>query len=376
VDSPSAQTVDQIRTRNRATLMSYLGRSEDGPAVDNTSQDARGLYASSDHWGQNPFAPDGQFKAMKTDEHWRTMFEWGEKTMPHPFMYTVVLYHETEDPKVFWVEDDGLGMVTWRGGFVYANRHMWKIQFNDEGRVCFETEYFSPIAKFRIDLTELPQWDYNAERLRIGLEPVVLPRKGRTHTYPLLIEPAKQAVPDDEAARRIRAAVERFKVADRFVEGSYDAAGRWVPDPEVVECLADDFVYELPWTPDGMLKMYDADERLAFSQFLAKSVADVRIIKKYFWATTDPTVFIFEDEREATVTWRGGGTYRNRHIGVLRFNSDGKLMRWCEYFDPAQMFTMDATKWPEWDYNETRAEVGLDPVPLTWEETHGLLPLP
>jgi len=365
----STTSVEAIRARNRATLEKYLGRGEAGePVIFDGSPDSL-AFTSNDHRVQIPFSPPGQFRELRREDM-SGMLEWVENTFPAPFQYTIALTHETEDPRVFWTEDHGLGMTTWRGGFVYANRHVMQFRFDDEGDICYECEYFDPASKFRIDLTPLPEWDYNQERVRVGLEPVVMPPKGRTHTYPLLVEPAKQATPDVKAQKHIQDMVQRFKTEDRFLEGRFDAKGTWVPDQELLAGLAEDFSYELPWTPDGMLKLYDSQERLALSQFLAKSMSDFRLVKQYFWATTDPTVFIFEDEREATVTWRGGGTYRNRHVGVIRFNSKGDLLSWCEYLNPMQFFTMDGTEWPEWDVNEERARVGLGPVLFSWERTH------
>jgi ketosteroid isomerase-like protein len=173
---------------------------------------------------------------------------------------------------------------------------------------------------------------------------------------------------DDEIRARNR------KIIDQWLAGPEKGVDPWyVPGSPARAVLSDDFVFEIPFSPRGMLKVYRGEEREAFWEFLGKSVKDYSYTKQYFYETSDPYTFITEDEGEGPVTWGSGGRYRNRHITVLRCNKEGKLCLYREYFNPQYHWpetTVDAGDGDTFDYNKERKRVGLEPVPLTREETH------
>jgi hypothetical protein len=182
-----------------------------------------------------------------------------------------------------------------------------------------------------------------------------------------------KAMTDDEIRARNRKAV------DIFLGGPEEGVDPWfVPGSPARDVLADDFVFEIPFSPRGMLKRYKGEEITAFFEFLGKSVKDYGYVTQYFFETSDPYTFITEDEGMGPVTWGGGGVYRNRHITLLRCNKEGKLCLYREYFNPQYHWPetmVDASDADTLDYNAERERVGLAPLPLTREQTHHMLPL-
>jgi ketosteroid isomerase-like protein len=172
----------------------------------------------------------------------------------------------------------------------------------------------------------------------------------------------------DDIRARNRTAV------DIFLAGPEDGVDPWyVPGSPAREVLADDFVFEIPFSPRGMLKQYRGHQIVDFFEFLGKSVGDYAYRKQYFWATDDPYTFVTEDEGMGPVQWGGGGIYRNRHITLLRCNEEGRISLYREYFNPQYHWPekmVDTNEGDTFDYNAERARVGLEPVAVTWEETH------
>jgi hypothetical protein len=180
----------------------------------------------------------------------------------------------------------------------------------------------------------------------------------------------------DEIRARNRATI------DRILADPAPGEPPWFANGEVVgSCLADDFVFELPFAPNGEPKAFGGKDRDEFFTFLMTSVLAFSYIKTYLFETNDPCVFITEDEAEGTVTWRGGGVYHQRHMTLLRCDQEGKLQLWREYcspnayFYPVESSDENETSVPEWDYNEERVRVGLDPGSFTWDQTHVMPPL-
>jgi ketosteroid isomerase-like protein len=164
------------------------------------------------------------------------------------------------------------------------------------------------------------------------------------------------------------------KVVEKFLAGPESGVEPWfVPGSPAHALLADDFLFEIPFSPRGMPKRYPAGKWVELFEFLGESVKDYEYTKRYFYDTSDPYTFLTEDEGHGPVTWGTGGVYRNRHITIIRCNEEGKVCLYREYFNPQYHWPetmVDATEADLFDYNEERERVGLDRVSATWEETH------
>lgn len=101
----------------------------------------------------------------------------------------------------------------------------------------------------------------------------------------------------------------------------------------LVERFADDAVMELPFAPGKMTKRYDGKVAIAeFQRFARDSFREFSMAVDAIHETADPHVVIAEHRSDAVVA-ENGRPYRNRYVTIFTFDDDGKIARWCEYYD-------------------------------------------
>lgn len=102
---------------------------------------------------------------------------------------------------------------------------------------------------------------------------------------------------------------------------------------ELLERLADAAMLELPFAPGGMPKTLTGkpairdfllDTRTRFSAF-SMSIDSIH-------ETSDAQVVVAEHRSDGVVA-ANGRPYRNRYVTVYKFDSDGRVVTWREYFD-------------------------------------------
>ena len=101
---------------------------------------------------------------------------------------------------------------------------------------------------------------------------------------------------------------------------------------DMLDLLDDEFLFELPYGPEGMppsfdKKMFGPMQSATFKMFGSFSLQPVE-----FHPLLDPAGLVVEYQSEAVVA-ATGEPYRNRYIGVFRFR-DGKVLSWREYHNP------------------------------------------
>ncbi len=103
---------------------------------------------------------------------------------------------------------------------------------------------------------------------------------------------------------------------------------------ELVEHFADDAVMELPFAPGKMAREHRGKEAIAaFQVFARDSFSEFAMTIDAVHATADPNVVIAEHRSDAVVA-ANGRPYRNRYVTVFRFDEDGRIVLWREYYDP------------------------------------------
>jgi ketosteroid isomerase-like protein len=129
--------------------------------------------------------------------------------------------------------------------------------------------------------------------------------------------------PADEAALRERNEALIGTIMELISTGHFD---------DVVELLADDFTFELPYGPAGMPPSFDRAtyaglQTSTFKMFSAFELEPVELHR-----TLDPDALVAEYRSNAVVA-ASGEPYRNRYIGVFAFR-DGKVRSWKEFHNP------------------------------------------
>jgi len=102
---------------------------------------------------------------------------------------------------------------------------------------------------------------------------------------------------------------------------------------ELLDGLADTAILEMPFAPGGMTKTHVG--KAAIRAFLLQtrtlfSTFTMSIDSVY--ATSDPDVVVAEHRSEGVLA-ANGRPYRNRYVTVYRFDGDGRVVNWREYFD-------------------------------------------
>ena len=101
----------------------------------------------------------------------------------------------------------------------------------------------------------------------------------------------------------------------------------------MVELMADDLVFELPYGPKGMPGRFESKrkfQRLQAGMFPLFSRFALELVEVH--PTLDPSMLVAEYRSDAQVK-KNGAPYQNRYIGVFRFR-EGKICFWREFHNP------------------------------------------
>jgi uncharacterized protein len=96
--------------------------------------------------------------------------------------------------------------------------------------------------------------------------------------------------------------------------------------------LTDDFVFELPFGPEGFKGPFDKASFDAMQQATFRAFDDFRLTVTEVHTCADSGAVVVEYASDATVA-ANGRPYRNRYIGVFRVRDD-QLTFWREFNDP------------------------------------------
>ena len=112
-----------------------------------------------------------------------------------------------------------------------------------------------------------------------------------------------------------------------------DLAGRMRVE-ELVDCFAGDAVMELPFAPGRMARRHEGKPAIAdFQRFARDSFSTFSMTVDAVHETTDPHVVIAEHHSDGVVR-ANGRPYRNTYVTLIRFDDDGLVTNWREYYDP------------------------------------------
>lgn len=111
------------------------------------------------------------------------------------------------------------------------------------------------------------------------------------------------------------------KVLDAFAAGDLDT---------LMDCLADDVVFEFPYSNEG-----DVIDKAAAGNLIGFVVRTfdrraISIDRVYELAHDDGLILEYSSQFEAT---RVGVAYQNRYVAIFEFR-DGLITRWREYANP------------------------------------------
>jgi len=104
---------------------------------------------------------------------------------------------------------------------------------------------------------------------------------------------------------------------------------------ELVGHFAPDAVMELPYAPGGMARRHDGRDAIAeFQRFARDSFSSYTNEVDALHATADDPDTVFVELRGHGVVAENGRPYEQTYVLVLRFDDDGRLLLWREYYDP------------------------------------------
>ena len=136
-------------------------------------------------------------------------------------------------------------------------------------------------------------------------------------------------------AKTLMTHAERTKRADAAIAGTREffAALEASDIPRFLKIWADDGVQEMPYAPPGFPNRLDGKAAIE-KQYgpLPAAYDGMTFPLESLRATDDPNVVIAEFR--GSIGLKSGGRYDNRYVGVFKFNDEGKLIHYSEYFDP------------------------------------------
>lgn len=135
--------------------------------------------------------------------------------------------------------------------------------------------------------------------------------------------------------RTLAPASSRDDRAGVAVEGvrEFFAALEAMDIPRFLEVWAEDGIQEMPYAPGAFPRRLVGKSALA-GQYgpLPTAFTEMKFVLRRLVTTSEPGVVLAE--WDGAIGLKAGGRYDNRYVGIFRFNSDGKLAQFTEYFDP------------------------------------------
>jgi ketosteroid isomerase-like protein len=103
--------------------------------------------------------------------------------------------------------------------------------------------------------------------------------------------------------------------------------------PRFLRVWAADGVQEMPYSPGAFPKRLEGRAAIE-KQYgpLPTAYTGMRFPLRRLVATEEPGVVLAE--YDGSIGLKSGGRYDNRYVGVFKFNDEGKLAHYTEYFDP------------------------------------------
>jgi ketosteroid isomerase-like protein len=102
---------------------------------------------------------------------------------------------------------------------------------------------------------------------------------------------------------------------------------------ELVDLFADDAVMELPFAPGRMARSHVGKPAIGdFQRFARETFSEFSMTVEAIHETTDPHLVIAE-HRSVAVVAENGRPYRNHYVTFFRFDDDGRITSWREFYD-------------------------------------------
>lgn len=350
-----------IRRANRRALERFMG--QDGLPWWEEGADQSGF--APDFLFQNPWTPPGLRGAGVTaPQDTREFFRWLQAAVTR-FDVRFEKIHEMEDPYTFWMEYYGDGECSWGQGGRYEQLEVTFVRFDTEGRLKRYVEHYDPTRFLRSVGETVPHFSYAADRERRGMS-------------------RRSAEPDDLAAY-----IDRRRLQDQADEGRLDLAsmddaaralmrdanlrtlGRvlengarpwWETIGHAYGDISDEFTVELPHFGHFGPVTYGPGEWQELVRWLTATFRDVEVTFRCHYTMEDPSSFWLEYYGEGTADWGPGRPFGHLGVSFVRFDAEGRLLRYREHFNPARLLEV-AVPWtqPTFDYDADRVRHGLPP---------------
>ncbi len=269
---------------------------------------------SSDFTLDLPYAPPGWLQHMNHSET-ITHFEWLAATVKN-WKWTEGTLYGTNYPDIFWILREGEGDLFWakkEGHF--SSRFLTRLTVKN-GKVTHINDHFDNFLLYQALGIELPLFDYD------GPPASDYPEWG----------PVPDLTKDQE-----KLAVHAKGVVDTFVDVEFANVNFGDDDCPI---YAQNFVHELPFTPENMPRRYEGREYDALNAWLGEHTKTWIVHEGTVLYTTDVEgEYIIESGGHGHMTWShsGGHTYENRHVSWLRM-VDGYAVDYYEYFNMVGKF--------------------------------------
>ncbi|MDQ1521342.1 MAG: uncharacterized protein QOI55_2415 [Actinomycetota bacterium] len=106
---------------------------------------------------------------------------------------------------------------------------------------------------------------------------------------------------------------------------------------ELLACFADDAVMELPFAPGKMTRSYDGIDAIrGFITSVRDAFSPFSMILDAVHEMADTRLVVVEHHADAVVA-ENGRPYRNRYVTFVRFDDEGKVVHWREYYDAGEI---------------------------------------
>lgn len=266
-------------------------------------------FFSKDFTIDLPYAPPGWLQSMNASET-RTHLDWLARTVSN-WKWGAGKLYSTNFPDMFWILREGEGDLSWgRYSGHFSSRFLTRITVKD-GKIVHINDHFDNFKLYQCLGIELPLFDYD------GPSPEDFKIWGPV--------PDLTKDPDALAANTLSALA-------TFVNVEF----AWSENP----VYSQDFVHELPFTPENMPRRYEGREYDALNAWLQEHTKTWIVHEgTVLYETDEPGEYIIESAGHGHMTWShsGGATYQNRHVSWLKI-VDGYATEYYEYFNAVNKY--------------------------------------
>jgi hypothetical protein len=364
------EQVNEMRNSNRKILLDSMGLSEGGEPWWKAGGELRD-YVTNDFMFGLPFAPKGM-PTMYDKDQFRELVSFLDKsTKTFDIMYWKI--NNLKDPRQFWFEYFGDGVVSWAEGIDrhYEQVELTYIEFDNTGKLRRYVEHFD---RLRIDKATgifVPdEVDYNADRLRNGLSkhPVnnELLKESTVKAYTRRRKAADEAIAVSVRDYSAAACEINRNRNRRLVKQYLGLEGRlpwWKEGSVEAGYFADDFRLEYPNPVPGYYGLLMGDDFLLWKEYLNRTIMYLNAECIKIFDTPDPQVFWVEYLEKGFTTWGKGGAYEAFKIALLELDFDGRVKLLRDQYSPATVLNaMGLWEEPGQSYNDHRVANGLPPI--------------